>query len=209
MQRSCCYGVPRALIDYAAQFAALAPGQAAGWGERHIHLQAQAFAKALTQHVPIDAGLLGCRRGDFQVNLQGIQVFLTSNDNLVVRRDAGEADQEEDDDDLGPVWFAAQLDARKDDSLRDFGRWLAEMMVMRAQRVALTKMDYTPSTGRFWIPSRIRERAGLISRLSTEGWFDVGLRIDSLSSVLSGCGVIERNQDGVWSVTEDGEALLA
>jgi hypothetical protein len=114
----------------------------------------------------------------------------------------------DDEDDLGPRWFRAQLEARRGDRLRDLGRWLAEMMVLRAQRVALTKMDFNRSTGRFWIPSRIRERAGLISRLSTEGWFDVGLRIDTFSSVLAGCGAIARDENRVWSVTEAGEHLL-
>jgi hypothetical protein len=112
-----------------------------------------------------------------------------------------------DDDDLGPRWFRAQLDARRSDHMRDFGRWLAEMMVLRAERVALSKMVFRPN-GTFWIPSRIRERAGLISRLSREGWADIGLRIDTFSSVLAGCGVIERTADGVWRLTADGERLL-
>jgi hypothetical protein len=111
-------------------------------------------------------------------------------------------------DDLGPHWFRAQLEARRSESLRDFGRWLAEMMVQRAQRVALTKMEFNRSTGRFWIPSRIRERAGLISRRSPEGWADVGLRIDTFSSVLAGCGVFERLEDGMWRLTPNGEADL-
>lgn len=115
----------------------------------------------------------------------------------------------EDEDDLGPHWFRAQLDARCDHHLRDFGRWLAEMMVGRAQRVALSKMEYNRSTGRFWIPSRIRERAGLISRLSREGWGEVGLRVDTFSSVLSGCGVIARDESGGWHVTDEGATLLA
>lgn len=114
----------------------------------------------------------------------------------------------EDEDDLGPRWFRSQLDARRDAQLRDFGRWLAEMMVQRAERVALSKMDFNPNTGRFWIPSRIRERAGLLSRLSREGWADVGLRIDTFSSVLAGCGVLERDSDDVWRLTAAGEALL-
>jgi hypothetical protein len=115
----------------------------------------------------------------------------------------------EDEDDLGPYWFRAQLDAHRDDHLRDFARWLVETMVARAQRVALSKMEYDRAKGRFWIPSRIRERAGLISRLSREGWGEVGLRIDTFSSVLSGCGVIARIEDGQWCVTDKGAALLA
>lgn len=114
----------------------------------------------------------------------------------------------EDEDDLGPRWFRSQLDSRRDDRLRDFGRWLTGVMVDRAQRVALSKMETNRSTGRFWIPSRIRERAGLISRLSREGWGEVGLRIDTFSSVLSGSGVIARDDDGVWHVTDAGAALL-
>jgi hypothetical protein len=113
----------------------------------------------------------------------------------------------DDDDDLGPRWFRAQLDARRGDHLDDFGRWLAEMMVLRAQRVALSKMVFRPD-GTFWIPSRIRERAGLISRLSREGWADVGLRIDTFSSVLAGCGVIEHTDEGAWRLTSEGEQLL-
>jgi hypothetical protein len=115
----------------------------------------------------------------------------------------------EEEDDLGPRWFRTQLDARRAEDLHDFGSWLAEVMVLRAQRVALTKMDFDRRTGKFWIPSRIRERAGLISRLSTEGWFDVGLRVDTFANVLAGCGVLERTADGVWGTTEEGEAALA
>jgi hypothetical protein len=48
----------------------------------------------------------------------------------------------------------------------------------------------------------------LISRLSREGWFDVGLRVDTFSSVLAGCGVLERDPAGVWHVTDAGEASL-
>lgn len=113
----------------------------------------------------------------------------------------------DDDDDLGPRWFRAQLDARDGDHLRDFGRWIAEMMVLRAQRIALSKMVFRPN-GTFWIPSRVRERAGLISRLSREGWADVGLRIDTFSSVLAGCGVIEHTAEGSWQLTAEGEQLL-
>jgi len=95
-------------------------------------------------------------------------------------------------DDLGPRWVRAQLDARQHERLPDFGRWLAEMMVARAQRVALTKMDRRG--GRFWIPSRIRERGGLISRLAPEGWFDVGLRIDT-------CSVAAERLSELWMVS--------
>jgi hypothetical protein len=114
----------------------------------------------------------------------------------------------DDEDDLGPRWFRAELDARKGERLRDFGYWLAEMMLARAQRVALSKMDYDRRRGRFWIPSRIRERGGLLSRLSLEGWGEVGLRIDTYSSVLSGCGVIARDEHDRWHLTAAGSELL-
>jgi hypothetical protein len=112
-------------------------------------------------------------------------------------------------DDLGPAWVQGQFNAHRSETLQEFAFWLADYMVRRALRIALTKMGPTrEDPGRMWIPSRIRENAGLISRRSAEGWNDVGLRISTFTSVLLGCGVLEV-ADGRWALTADGEALLA
>jgi hypothetical protein len=111
-------------------------------------------------------------------------------------------------DDLGPAWVQAQFDAHRSESLQEFAFWLAEYLVRRALRIALTKMGPTgDDPGRMWIPSRIRENAGLISRQSAEGWNDVGLRISTFTSVLLGCGVLEA-AGGRWALTAEREALL-
>jgi hypothetical protein len=110
-------------------------------------------------------------------------------------------------DDLGPAWTAAQLQARGDEALRDFARSLAHLLIERAFRVALSKMQLDRK-GHFWMPSRIVERAGLLSRRSREGWADVGLRIDTFASVLLGCGVLDIENDE-WRLTDLGAACLA
>jgi hypothetical protein len=110
-------------------------------------------------------------------------------------------------DDLGPAWVAAQMRAYADRPLPDFARWLARLMVDRAFRVALSKMQLDKHGG-VWMPSRIVDRGGLISRRSREGWADVGLRIDTFSSVLLGCGVFDIGDDG-WFLTDLGAAALA
>jgi hypothetical protein len=112
-------------------------------------------------------------------------------------------------DDLGPAWVQQQIEAHRSKSLQEFASWLADYLVRRALRVALTKMGPTrEDPARMWIPSRIRENAGLISRRSAEGWNDVGLRISTFASVLLGCGIFEVD-DGRWTMTADGEILLA
>src|SRR4051812_43008924 len=62
-------------------------------------------------------------------------------------------------DDLGPRWIARRLGEHPEDSVRDLARDLTELLVRRAQRVALSKME--PRGDRFWLPSRVREREGL------------------------------------------------
>jgi hypothetical protein len=111
-------------------------------------------------------------------------------------------------DDLGPAWVQAHFQAHRSEGLQDFASWLAEYLVRRALRIALTKMEpVRDEPGRMWIPSRIRENEGLVSRRSAEGWNDVGLRISTFTSVLLGCGVLEV-ADGRWALTGAGEALL-
>ena len=110
-------------------------------------------------------------------------------------------------DDLGPRWFQEHIQRSQNQPLRHFAAELAERLVSRARSVALSKMALR-SDGKVWYPSRIREREGLIFRQSSEGSGDVSLRIDSLSELLAGMGVLD-HEDGRWLPSGEGERILA
>lgn len=111
-------------------------------------------------------------------------------------------------DDLGPIWFARHLDASLWMSACDFGRDLARRLVARSRRVALSKTRLRPD-GTLWMPTRLREHAGLYARRDTEGWNDVALRIDTYAQVLAGAGVLRRDKDGTWEIDDEGLRLVA
>lgn len=108
---------------------------------------------------------------------------------------------------LGPEWMARRLDAARPTALKDFAYTLAADLVTRSQRVALSKAIRN-SDGTLWLPTRLQERGGFLFSRGREGSGDVGLRIDQLTMVLAGAGVVRR-ADGVWQVTAMGQALLA
>lgn len=110
--------------------------------------------------------------------------------------------------DLGPRWVANLLDEWSGRHTRDFARELAVMLVRRAKRVALSKM-YLTHSGRPFVPTRLRDRDGILSVRGEEGGGDVALRTDSLASVLAGLGVIDRRLDGAFGVSVLGEQLRA
>jgi hypothetical protein len=58
-----------------------------------------------------------------------------------------------------------------------------------------------------WLPTRLHERGEFLFRTSKEGRGDVGLRLDQLTTVLAGAGVLQVAA-GRWQVTSAGEALL-
>lgn len=107
---------------------------------------------------------------------------------------------------LSPHWLKAYFESRIDDSIRAVTRDLAERLVDRAIRVAMSKMQ-TRSDGSIWIPTRVRERDGILYRVSSEGWGNVGLRVGSFSTVLAGAGVLDWTDDG-WTLSPEGEALI-
>ena len=109
-------------------------------------------------------------------------------------------------DDLGPRWVARQLEANADVPLRRFAPALVERLVRRSQRVAYSKMTLQ-ADGHPKLPTRLRERDGLLLRVSPEGWADVSLRIDTLANVLLGLGALNR-VEGQWALTGVGADLL-
>jgi hypothetical protein len=108
---------------------------------------------------------------------------------------------------LGPEWMARRLAESGPVALRDFGRRLAADLLARGQRVALSKARRRPD-GTLWLPTRLHERGGLLFRTSHEGSGDVGIRLDQLTTVLAGAGVL-RLVDGAWRATSQGQVLLA
>lgn len=108
--------------------------------------------------------------------------------------------------DLGPEWTARGFTEAARMPLRDFARQLTADLLARAQRVALSKARRR-AEGTLWLPTRLHERGGLLFKTSEEGRGDVGLRLDQLTTVLAGAGVVQR-VDGTWQVTAAGEALL-
>jgi hypothetical protein len=108
--------------------------------------------------------------------------------------------------DLAPEWTARRFGELADTSLRDFARQLTVDLLARAQRVALAKARRRDD-GKLWLPTRLHERGERLFKTSDEGRGDVGLRLDRLTTVLAGAGVVAR-LGGMWQLTPSGEALL-
>lgn len=108
--------------------------------------------------------------------------------------------------DLAPEWTARRFAEAAPTSLRDFARRLSADLLARAQRVALTKARRR-GDGTLWLPTRLHARGDLLFKTSDEGRGDVGLRLDQLTTVLAGAGVVARVA-GSWHVTPAGEVLL-
>ena len=107
---------------------------------------------------------------------------------------------------LGPEWMFSRLGEARPTGLRDFARRLVTDLLARGQRVALSKAR-RQADGTLWLPTRLHERGRLLYRTSQEGRGDVGLRLDQLTTVLAGAGVL-RLVDGGWRVTTAGRALI-
>jgi hypothetical protein len=107
--------------------------------------------------------------------------------------------------DLGPKWVAGILDDARDRSLRDLAPDLVETLVRRAQRVALSKMEMRQ--GRPYVPTRLRDRDGVLSFRGQEGAGDVALRTDSLADVLAGLGYLRRDEQGTYELDGLGVAF--
>jgi hypothetical protein len=107
--------------------------------------------------------------------------------------------------DLGPRWVAGRLDEWRADHVEGLARELAAILVRRAKRVALSKMRM--QHGRPWIPSRLRDRDGLLSVHGEEGAGAVSLRTWSLAEVLAGVGAVRHRDDYSMVLTALGRTL--
>jgi hypothetical protein len=67
---------------------------------------------------------------------------------------------------------------------------------------------YLNREGKPFVPTRLRDRDGILSVRGEEGAGDVALRTDSLTDVLAGLGVLTKDA-GAYAVTDYGEELRA
>jgi len=109
-------------------------------------------------------------------------------------------------EELSPAWLANQLDIWRDRPVQDFARWLTDVMVNRAQRLALRKARPDAKTGKLKIPSRVYLRDGFIFRDSFESGGQASLRLDQLAGVLAGVGLLSRDDD-TWGIGPRGDLL--
>lgn len=107
---------------------------------------------------------------------------------------------------LGPQWMAERLETWRDRPMRDFGADLTRQLVLRSQRIAMSKARLNATTGKLWMPTRVFERDGLLYRTSGEGGGDVGLRVEQLGGMLASLGAVRRAGPG-WELTDIGEGL--
>ena len=98
-------------------------------------------------------------------------------------------------DDLGPRWVLDLLDTNRNKKIRDLASDLAVLLVRRAKRVAFSKM-YLTRSGHPFVPSRLRDRDGLLSINGEEGAGPVALRTDSLVSILSELDLLKVDTGG-------------
>jgi hypothetical protein len=109
------------------------------------------------------------------------------------------------DAELSPTWVAKLLDERRGDRLPAVARDLTDVLVRRAKRVAHSKMEMID--GEVVIPTRLRDRGGILTVVGEEGAGEVALRQSSLAEILTGLGLIERSEDDIHRLTERGEEL--
>jgi hypothetical protein len=108
-------------------------------------------------------------------------------------------------DDLGPAWVEHQLAEHAAGTLADVARDLVDTMLRRVRRVALSKMALSEDL-RPYVPTRLRDRDGVLSMVGIEPDSEVSLRTWTLTQILAGLGSVERSDAG-YTVTPAGEQL--
>ncbi len=113
----------------------------------------------------------------------------------------------DEDDDLNPLWVAGELSANASRPLQSWAADLAERLLWRSHRIALTKLDLRdPARPR--LPAQVVERDGRWTLQAAAGSGPVGLRLPSFTSMLAGCGVLGSDPDGWW-LTVAGKPFAA
>jgi len=115
-------------------------------------------------------------------------------------------DREDVHEELSPAWLADRVEEWRDRPIRDFARWLAEVMLNRSQRLAWRKARPDRRTGEVRIPTRVYLRDGFVIRGSDETGGATSLRLDQLAGVLAGAGLLAVD-DGRWTTGPRGDLL--
>ena len=106
---------------------------------------------------------------------------------------------------LSPLWVQQWIDDRRGWALADIAADLVDVMFSRARRIAMRKMRINED-GHVWLPTVIREEGGLLSKTSSEGRDNVGLRLDQLHGILLALGIVSGHSEA--ALTELGQELL-
>jgi hypothetical protein len=110
-------------------------------------------------------------------------------------------------EELAPAWLAARMEDWADQPVRDFGRWLADVMVNRSQRLALAKARPDARTGVLKIPTRVHLKDDYIYRDSSEAGGPASLRLRQLLNIAGGMGLFKPKDDGAWTLGSHGDLL--
>jgi hypothetical protein len=108
--------------------------------------------------------------------------------------------------DLGPRWVQQRLQEWSSDDVSNLAHELVSILVNRAKRVALSRMELRGGIPR--IRTRLRDRDGLLSVHGEEGAGEVALRISALTEILIALGSLDRRDDDIIVVTPAGRDLL-
>lgn len=115
-------------------------------------------------------------------------------------------DREDVYEELSPAWLSDRIEEWRDRPIRDFARWLAEIMLNRSQRLAWRKARPDRKTGQVKVPTRVHLRDGFVIRDSDETGGVTSLRLGQLAGVLAGVGLLTVD-DGRWVIGPRGDFL--
>lgn len=109
-------------------------------------------------------------------------------------------------EELAPTWLAARATEWADRPVRDFARWLTDIMLDRAQRIALKKAVPNSRSGRWQVPTRVHLRDDFVFKTSDEGGGPASLRLGQLAGIASGMGLLSAD-DSRWLPGERADLL--
>ena len=107
--------------------------------------------------------------------------------------------------DLGPEWVQSEMSEHMDGTVEGLARDLVATMLTRARRVAASKMQMIPGQGPY-VPTRLREREGMLSMNGVEADAEVSLRGWTLTQVLTALGAVDHEGDH-YAISSLGEAM--
>jgi hypothetical protein len=110
-------------------------------------------------------------------------------------------------EELSPGWVAEQLDKYATRSLRDLGRFIAEALVHRSQRVALLKSRYDARKQVLIFPARLHVRDGIAIKVFDETAPIPATRIPQYLSIARQTGMFIADENGRLSIGPNGGRL--